>query len=111
MLYELIYKLKLYQRMIIGINKMRWKDDDERSTADGHRVYYSRSADKHEHGVGLIVNSTVSNSVMECQAVSTRIIIIRLKATLFNVTIIQVYAPDYSDEETDEFYDQLQKVV
>ena len=33
--------------------------------------------------------------------------------TLFNVTIIQVYAStsDYSDEETDELYEHLQNVI
>ena len=33
--------------MIIGIRKMKWKDNGERSTDDGHRVYHSEPADKH----------------------------------------------------------------
>ena len=38
---------------------------------------------------------------------------IRLRATLFNVTGIQVYAPTsrYDDEELEEFYEQLQVAV
>ena len=47
-------------------------------------VYYSGSVDNHEHGVGFIINSTVTNSVMGCQAVSSRIITTYLKATPFN---------------------------
>ena len=72
-------------------------------------MYYSGPADK--HGVGFIVNSTVTN--MGCQTVSGRMITIRLKSTPFNVTIIQLYEHtlDYSDEETDEFYEQLQYVI
>ena len=36
-----------------------------------------------------------------------------LKASPFNITIIQEYAPttDYSDEDVEEFYDQLQEVL
>ena len=50
--------------MIIGISEMKWKDDGERSTDYGHKVYYSGPAGKHEHSFGFIVNSTVSNSGM-----------------------------------------------
>ena len=106
-LYELINELKKYKWTIIGISKLRWNDSGERSTDDGHIVYYNESADKHKHGVGFIVNSTVTNSVMGCQSFSSRIITIRMKAISFNVTIIKVYAPtsDYSNEDTDEFYE------
>ena len=42
---------------------MRWKDNGEGFTDDGHRVYYSGSPDKHEHGIGFIINSTVLSTV------------------------------------------------
>ena len=44
--------------------------------------------------------------------VSSRLITVRLRAVLFNITIVQVYSPtsDYDDNETEEFYDQLQNV-
>ena len=50
---------------------------------------------------------------MGCQAVSSRIITIRLKASPFNVTIIQVYThtSDYNTKETYELYEQLQNVI
>ena len=112
-LYELVHELKRYQWQIIGISEMRWKDNGELRTEDGHKVYYSGPTDKHEHGVGFIINNMITNTVMGCQAVSSRIITIRMKATPFNVTIIQVYAPttDYTDEEVEEFYDLLQNVI
>ena len=48
---------------------------------------------------------------MGCRPVSSRLI--RLKASLFNITIIQAYAPttDYDDDDIEDFYDQLQKVI
>ena len=45
--------------------------------------------------------------------VSSRLITIRLKASLFNITIIQAYAPttEYDDDDIEDFYDHLQEVI
>ena len=50
---------------------------------------------------------------MGCQPISSRLITIRLRATPFNITIVQAYAPttDYDDEKIEGFYEQLQEVV
>ena len=43
----------------------------------------------------------------------SRLITIRLRAVLFNITIIQAYAPtpNYNDNEIEELYDQPQNVI
>ena len=53
------------------------------------------------------------NTVMGCQPISSRLITIRLRATPFNITVVQAYAPttDYDDEKTEGFYEQLQEVL
>ena len=53
------------------------------------------------------------NAIMGCRPVYSRLITIRLKASPFNITIIQAYAPttDYDDDDIDDFYDQLQEVI
>ena len=50
---------------------------------------------------------------MECHPVSSGLITIRLRAVPFNITIVQVYTQtsDYDNNETEEFYDQLQNVI
>ena len=50
---------------------------------------------------------------MGCRPVSSQLITIRLKASPFNITIIQAYAPttDYDDDDTEDFYDQLQEII
>ena len=50
---------------------------------------------------------------MGCRPVSSRLITIRLRASPFNITIIQAYAPttDYNDDDIENFYDQLQEVI
>ena len=52
----------------------------------------------------------VAKSLMGFWVVSSRVIVVKLKASPFNITVIQVYAPttDHSEEEIDEFYEQLE---
>ena len=92
---------------------MRWKKFGETTTEEGHKVFFSGKADKHEHGVGFLVHKDIVNTVMGCRQVSNRLITICLRAVPFNVTVLQAYAPtsDYDDNEIEKFYDQLQNVI
>uniref|UniRef100_A0A2C9KHG7 Endonuclease/exonuclease/phosphatase domain-containing protein n=1 Tax=Biomphalaria glabrata TaxID=6526 RepID=A0A2C9KHG7_BIOGL len=92
---------------------MRWKNIGETTTENGHKLYYSGLPDVHEQGVGFHVHRNYNNCVVNCYPISSRLISIRLKASPFNITIIQAYAPTstYDDEAVEKFYDQLQEVV
>ena len=74
---------------------------------EGHKVFFSGKDDKHEHGIGFLVHKDIVNTVMGCSPVSSRLITIHLRAVLFNITVVQAYAPmsDYDDNEIEEFYD------
>ena len=76
-------------------------------------VFFSGKEDKHEHGVGFLVDKDIENTITGCRPVSSRLIIIRLRAVPFKITIVQAYTPtpDYDDNEIEEFYDQLQDVI
>ena len=69
--------------------------------------------DRHEHGVGFLIHKDTVNAIMGCRPVTSRLITIRLKASPFNITIIQAYAPstDYDDDGIEDIYDQLQEVI
>ena len=64
-------------------------------------------------GVGFIVLKNTVNCVMTCCPISSRLIAICLRASPFNVTIIQAYAPtsNYSNDDVEYFYEELQKVL
>ena len=83
------------------------------STDDGHKVYFSWEVDRHEYGVGFLVNKDVVDAVLGCRPVSSRLISIRVRAAPFNFNIIQVYAPTpgHDDNEVDHFYQQLQETI
>ena len=72
-------------------------------------MYFSGKEDKHEKGVGFLVHKVIVKRVIECRPISSRLMTVRLSASPFNITIIQVYAPtsSYDDSEVGEFYREL----
>ncbi len=110
---ELTHGLMKYKWNVLGLCETRWKDSGEITTEDHHKFYYSGKLDKHEHGVGFLVNSDTTKAVLGCRPISSRLISIRLRASPFNITIIQSYAPtsDYDDDDVEDFYEQLQEVI
>ena len=77
---------------------------------DGDGVlFYYYGGERLERGVGIMVTKAVAGYVLGYWAVSDRVIMIKVKGHPFNVNIIQVYAPtqDSTEEEVDEFYDQI----
>ena len=92
---------------------MKWKNCGETSAEEGYELFFSGKEDKHEHSDGFLVRKDTLNTIMECRPVSSRLIIIRLRAVPFNITVVQAYAPtsDYDDNEIEEFYDQLRNVI
>ena len=75
--------------------------------------FFHGKEDKHEHGVEFLVHKEIANTAMGCRPISSRLITIRLRAVLFNITVVQVYTPksDYDHNEIEEFFDQLQNVI
>ena len=110
---ELTHEMERYRWNILGLCEVRWKNFGETSTPEGHKLYFSGSEVRHEHGVGFLIHKDTVNAIMGCRPVSSRLITIRLKASPFNITIIQAYAPttDYDDDVIEDFYDQLQEVI
>ena len=112
---ELTHEMKRYQWNIIGLCEVRWKKNnfDETSTPEGHKLFFSGREGRYEHGVGFLIHKDTVNAIMGCRPVSSRLITVRLKASPFNITIIQAYAPttDYDDDDIEDFYDQLQEVI
>ena len=110
---ELLHEMDRYKLSIFGLCEMRWKTSREIPTDGGHNMYFSRKEDKHEQGVGFLVHQDIVKSVIGCRPILSRLMTVRLRASPFKITIIQVYAPtsSYDDSEVDEFYRELQSLV
>ena len=109
---DLLHEMDRYKWSILGLCGMRWKQSGEIPTDGGHRVYFSGKEDKYEQGVGFLVHKDIVKSVIGCHPISSRLVTVRLRASPFNITIIQVYAPtsSYDDSDVDEFYRELQLI-
>src|SRR6184192_1836435 len=82
------------------------------ASGDKYKVFFS-GGKKRRRGVGVIVREEVAKSVMMCEPISERILIMRLKVAPINILLVQIYAPneDEDEEEKDRFYERLDKVV
>ena len=60
-----------------------------------------------------MVNKKVQNAVIGCNLKNNRMISVRLQGKLFNITVIQVYAPTSNDEEpeVERFYEDQQDLL
>ena len=110
---QLTHELNKYRWHLLGLCEVRWKHSGEELTPEGHKFLYCGREDKHEHGVGFLVHKDTVHTIIGCEPISSRLMKIRLRATPFNITVVQVYAPtsDYDDNKIEEFYEQLQAAV
>ena len=81
-------------------------------TKEQFRIIFSGSAKKRK-GVAFIMRGIYKDSVKEYDAVSDRIIGVRLNTTPVEMNIIQVYAPtsDAELEVIDRFYEDIENIV
>ena len=61
----------------------------------------------------MILSKSVSNSMIAYRAISDRVLYVRIRATPFNISLIEVYATitEATDEEVEEFYDQIRTAL
>ena len=81
--------------------------------SDDHYIYYCRQESLRRNGVVIMVNKRVRNAVLGCNLKNDRMISVHLPGKLFNITVIQVYAPTSNTEETEVkwFYEDLQDLL
>ena len=65
------------------------------------------------NGVAIRVKKRVWNAVLGCNLNNDRMISVRFQGKLFNITVIQVYAPTSNAEEAEveRFYEDLQDLL
>ena len=95
---------------ILGIHKLRWTGMGE-FNSDDHYIYYCEQVSVRRNGVANMVNRRVSNAVLGCNLKNDRMISVRFQGKLFNITVIQVYAPTSNAEEAEQFYEDLQDLL
>ena len=81
--------------------------------SDDHYIYYCGQESLRRNGVALIVIKRVQNEVLGCNLKNDRMISVRFQGKPFNITVIQVYAPNTNAKEAEVqwFYDDLQDLL
>ena len=94
---------------IPGINEMRSLKNGN-FMIDDFKMIYSRG-DKHERGVGLLLDQYISKCVLGYWTVSDRVLLVKIQGNSFNIAIIVVYAQmtGSTEEEIDAFYETLEE--
>ena len=98
---------------ILRISELRWTGKGEFNSDDRYYIYYCGQESLRRNGVALIVNKRVQTEVLECNLKNDRMISACFQGKPFNITVIQVYAPTSSAEETEveRFYEDLQDLL
>ena len=78
---------------ILGVSELRWTGMGEFNSND-HYIYYCGQESLRRNGVALMVNKRVPNAVLGCDLKNDRMISVRFQGKPFNITGIQVYAPN-----------------
>ena len=97
---------------ILGIRKLKWTGMGEFNSDDHYICYYGQESLR-RNGVAITGNKRVQNAVLGCNLKKDRMISVRLQGKPFNITVIQVYAPNSNTEEAEveRFYEDLQDLL
>ena len=97
---------------ILGSSELKWTGMGEFSS-DDHYIYYYGQESLRRNGVDLIVNKRVRNAALGCNLKNDRMISVHFLDKPFNITVIQVYAPnsDAEEAEVEWFYENLQDLL
>ena len=93
---------------ILGISKLKRTGMGE-FNSDDHFIYYCGQESLRRNGVALIVDKRVRNAVLGCNLKNDRMISAHFQDKLFNIMVIQAYAPTSNAEEAEveQFYEDL----
>ena len=96
---------------ILGISELKWTGMGE-FNSDDHYIYYCGQESLRKNGVAIMINRRVWNTVLGCNLKNDRILV-PFQGKLFNITVIQVYAPTSNTEEAEveEFSEDLQDLL
>ena len=85
---------------ILGISELRWTEMAD-FNSDDHYIYYCGQESLRRNGVAITVNKRVWNAVLGCNLKNYRMISVHFQGKLFNITVIQPYAPISNAEEAE----------
>ena len=81
---------------ILGISELKQTGMGE-FNSDDHYMYYCGQESLIRNEAALIVNKRAQNAVLGCNLKNNRMISVHFQGKPFNITVIQVYAPNSAE--------------
>ncbi|KAL4097205.1 hypothetical protein QTP88_022016 [Uroleucon formosanum] len=109
----LLDAIKKYNTNILALQEIRWPNEGSMKKEDKTIFYSGRKDGKHENGVDFIVSDDTLPQVKDFTAVNDRLCYIRIAGRIFDIIIINAYAPTEEKEENlkNDFYDDLDNIL
>jgi len=111
----LLEELKAIKWDIVGLCETKLSGTFVEVVGDAHHLYNSGVPEnvRRKNGVGFLVRNTLFDSIIDFVPVNDRIAVLKIKGKYNNLVLIQVYVPthDHSDEDLQDFYNELQNVI
>ena len=104
-----VVKQEMARVNIYILGELKWTGMGK-FNSDDYDIYYCGQESLRRNGVAIVVNKRVQNAVLGCKLKNDRMISVHFQGKLFNITVIQVYAPTSNAEEAEVewFYEDLQ---
>ena len=89
---------------ILCISELKWTEIGKFNSYD-YYIYYCGQESLRRNGAALIVNKTFWKVVLRCNHKNDRMILARFQGKLFNIAVIQIYAPtsNAGEDEVEPF--------
>lgn len=106
---QIAMEMRQYGISVLGLCETRWTQAGQLRLSTGELLIYSGHSEEdapHTEGVGMMIDPTTARSMIQWNAVSSRIITARFFSKPRKVLIVQCYAPtnDADDQQKEEFY-------
>jgi len=107
----IIDEITKYNLQIVALQEIRWPDKGSIKHKETTIFYSGCGDERHEFGVGFVINDRLLHNVNKFEAINKRICFIRLKISGQNIIIINCHSPteDKDAETKDAFYEKMER--
>jgi len=106
----LILNINRYNLPIVALQEVRWPGKGNIKSGN-YTIFYSETEnDRHENGVGFLINDSILSNVKNFTAINERLCIIQIKGKIWDIALLNCYAPteDKNNDAKSEFYERLE---
>ncbi len=110
---QLIDRMVQYRIDVCCLTEVRWPYSGSKSCKGWKLVFSGRDDGKRRQGVGVLLSPRVATALLDSQAISEGVLLVKFQLKKHVLSVICAYAPtlDYPDLEKDNFYSELQSAV